>query len=192
MTTRENTLCNDDDLVRRRRNRLQPQAGSGCGLGDRCGADPESGLLLWGVLRRRLRKHTLPHGDDLADDDEMPSMTTTTNGSCSNTDVARGSLPKKTTFSVGFRRLRVPRDVRNASAGDGCPASHRGPGKRTIKSSGSPPGFSEVSGGPRSPFSATVWGVPGGPGAGASGRRRALPNERKVAFAGGGYARSQG
>ena len=27
---------------------------------------------------------------------------------------------------------------------------------------------------------------PGGPGAGASGRRRALPNERKVAFGGGG------
>ena len=113
-------------------------------------------------------------------------MTTTTSGRCSDggTDVARGSAEKKTTFSVGFRRLRVPRDVRNASAGDGCPASHRGHGKRTVKSSGSPPRFSEVSGGPRSPFSAIVWELPGGPGAGASGRRRALPNERKVAFGG--------
>ena len=197
------TWSDDDEIASNRKRDRAAALGSaaaqtqkaGYGLGERFGADPEGGLLPWGVLRRRPRKQiNLSHGDDLADDDEMPSMTTTTSGRCSDggTDVARGSAEKKTTFSVGFRRLRVPRDVRNASAGDGCRASHRGHGKRAIKSSGSPPGCSEVSGGPRSPFSATVWEVPGGPGAGASGRRRALPNERKVAFGGGGYARSWG
>ena len=81
---------------------------AGHGLGERFGADPNSGLRPWGVLRRRPRKQTnLSHGDDLADDDEMPSMTTTTSGRCSDggTDVARGSAEKKNNF---FGRFPTP------------------------------------------------------------------------------------